>query len=207
MGVVGRYRGNGPFINPYQHYSSDAIADIAVSSLQAKQNPWELAQLIEIIRRLQPGTILEVGTAFGGTLAVWIACSCSDARIVTLDMTNNPQWGEEWAKLLYGAQELVVLQGDSTSEDTVREVGDLLPAGVDFLFIDANHWYEPVRKDYDLYSPLVKPGGVVALHDIVHWDDREDMEVWRIWEEVKEGYRHEEFIAPQDECGIGVLYV
>ena len=37
---------------------------------------------------------------------------------------------------------------------------------IDVLFIDANHEYEPALRDFDLWAPFVKPGGVVAFHDV-----------------------------------------
>ncbi|HXM19265.1 MAG TPA: class I SAM-dependent methyltransferase [Candidatus Tumulicola sp.] len=38
-------------------------------------------------------------------------------------------------------------------------------APVDLLFIDAHHAYEAVHRDFVLWTPFVKPGGIVALHD------------------------------------------
>jgi predicted O-methyltransferase YrrM len=37
---------------------------------------------------------------------------------------------------------------------------------IDVLFIDANHDYEPALRDFDMWAPFVKPGGVVAFHDV-----------------------------------------
>lgn len=37
--------------------------------------------------------------------------------------------------------------------------------GVDFLFIDGDHNYDGVKLDWDLYSPLLSPGAIVAFHD------------------------------------------
>jgi hypothetical protein len=37
---------------------------------------------------------------------------------------------------------------------------------VDLLFIDANHEYNSVRRDFDQWSPFLKVGGVIALHDV-----------------------------------------
>jgi predicted O-methyltransferase YrrM len=37
----------------------------------------------------------------------------------------------------------------------------------DFLFIDGDHTYQGVKQDFQMYSPLVKKGGIVAFHDIV----------------------------------------
>lgn len=36
---------------------------------------------------------------------------------------------------------------------------------VDFLHIDADHHYDGVKADWDLFRRLVPPGGVITLHD------------------------------------------
>ena len=38
----------------------------------------------------------------------------------------------------------------------------------DFLFIDGDHTVEGVTKDFLLYRPLVRKGGVIAFHDILN---------------------------------------
>lgn len=38
--------------------------------------------------------------------------------------------------------------------------------GVDLLFIDGDHTYASVLTDWLLYSPLVRPGGLLAFHDV-----------------------------------------
>jgi predicted O-methyltransferase YrrM len=43
-------------------------------------------------------------------------------------------------------------------------VGDV-PATVDFIFIDGDHSYEGIRKDWQLYAGLLKADGIMALHD------------------------------------------
>lgn len=35
-----------------------------------------------------------------------------------------------------------------------------------FLFIDGGHGIEPARLDYELWTPLVAPGGTLAIHDV-----------------------------------------
>jgi glycosyltransferase involved in cell wall biosynthesis/predicted O-methyltransferase YrrM len=37
---------------------------------------------------------------------------------------------------------------------------------IDVLFIDASHEYDAVHRDFRLWSPFVKLGGIVALHDV-----------------------------------------
>lgn len=38
------------------------------------------------------------------------------------------------------------------------------------LFIDASHEYEEVKRDFELWTPHVIKGGIVALHDTVGWE-------------------------------------
>lgn len=37
---------------------------------------------------------------------------------------------------------------------------------IDLLFIDGNHEYESVKKDYELWSHLIPSGGKIVLHDV-----------------------------------------
>ena len=36
---------------------------------------------------------------------------------------------------------------------------------IDFLHIDGDHTYEGVKLDWELYSPKVRPGGYITVHD------------------------------------------
>jgi predicted O-methyltransferase YrrM len=36
---------------------------------------------------------------------------------------------------------------------------------IDFLFIDADHTYEAIKRDWADWRPLVNTGGIIALHD------------------------------------------
>lgn len=49
------------------------------------------------------------------------------------------------------------------------------------LFIDADHSYEASRQDFELWSPHVVPGGLIAFHDIGHWEG-----VTRFYQELLE---------------------
>ncbi len=38
---------------------------------------------------------------------------------------------------------------------------------IDFLFIDAHHTYEDVKKELELWYPKVKTGGIISGHDYI----------------------------------------
>lgn len=57
---------------------------------------------------------------------------------------------------------IIEVRGWSTDVyDKVKNITSYL----DFLFIDGDHNYDGVKKDWELYSPMLIQGSVVAFHD------------------------------------------
>lgn len=59
----------------------------------------------------------------------------------------------------------VVIPIVKTSEEASK--GWNLP--VDLIFVDGSHEYELVKKDFELWFPEIKEGGIMAFHDSVGW--------------------------------------
>ncbi len=80
---------------------------------------------------------------------------------------------------------------------------------LDFLFIDGDHSYEGVRNDYVMYSPFVRPGGIIAFHDVALHPPVTGSEVHVFWNELKQGKTYREFIERGDQGwgGIGIIFV
>lgn len=55
--------------------------------------------------------------------------------------------------------------GYSHDKATISQIKGMYH-GLDFLFIDGGHEYKDVKADYENYAPLVKPGGIIAFHDV-----------------------------------------
>ena len=47
------------------------------------------------------------------------------------------------------------------SEDAVTEI----KTNIDFIYVDGNHDYQFVKKDIELYYPIIKSGGMMGGHD------------------------------------------
>lgn len=60
------------------------------------------------------------------------------------------------------------------SADAAAEVPD---GSLDFVFIDGNHVYDAVTEDLAVWTPKVKPGGVVAGHDYREWREKPTIHV------------------------------
>ena len=76
--------------------------------------------------------------------------------------------------------ELYTVPKSSHDEVTFQVVKTLLDGSIDFLFIDGDHTYEGVKLDYEMYGPLVREGGIIAVPDI-----EQDSRVGRFWNELE----------------------
>jgi predicted O-methyltransferase YrrM len=196
---------------------TQTFPDEGPAAISANQKPDEIAWLLELVRELRPQTVLEIGTARGGTLFLWTRVAAPDALLVTVDQRRligrlgrlSPH---ALVRLSFARdrQRIVLVDAvDSQAQSTLERVQAALgDRKVDFLFIDADHSYEGVTRDFDLYSPLVRGGGIVAFHDISPNARSHTHGTVRFWEELKEKGETEERVAPGEEgYGIGVYHV
>lgn len=103
--------------------------------------------------------------------------------------------------------------GNSNNLETLDELRDRLDGReIDLLFIDGDHEYGAVKRDYDLYSPLTKH--LVVLHDVIARRDGAltNIQVYRLWEEIMAMedtivFKGKGWIYPgnQTPLGIGVI--
>jgi predicted O-methyltransferase YrrM len=195
----------------------DALLDYCFSGpLRPAQIREELQQLANEIAILRAERALEIGTCSGGTLFLLCRLAQRDADIISVDLPGGPfgagyTWLQQivYGRFPIGNQRLLLLRADSHSGDThATVVRELKGKPLDYLFIDGDHSYAGVKRDFELYSPLVRSGGLIAFHDIAK-HTRDDCQVDRFWNEVKASYAHREFIADANQgwAGIGVLYV
>lgn len=186
-------------------------------SIKPSQIKHEIAKLLEIFKELDPKLILEIGTAAGGTLFLFSRITDPEATIISVDLPGGAFGGgyPEWKMPLFkgfakNGQIIKLLRADSHNAETLDLVktalGDRL---IDFLFIDGDHTYEGVKNDFNMYSPLVRKGGIIAFHDIAEHPPETGCKVNMFWNEIKNNYKHFEIIEDrkQNWAGIGVIYL
>jgi len=194
----------------------DFSFEAAGGLLQTAQVRPEIIQLAEWVEKRRPRTVVEIGTAHGGTLFLWCRLADPQATIVSIDLPGGIHGGgyPYWKSWIYrrfrmAGQTLRLLRGDSHRPEMLAQLKSLLPGDgkVDFLFIDGDHTYEGVKADFEMYSPLVRPGGLVVFHDICKHAEAVNCQVDRFWHEVKNERRAHEFVhnPNQGTCGIGVI--
>jgi predicted O-methyltransferase YrrM len=199
--------------------NSHKVVELALSNpiIRAIQVPAELRRFAAIVAERQPKTILEIGTCHGGTLLVLCRLSHPSATVISVDLPGGPfGGGYAWFRMPIlkafpaNGQRLYLVRDDSHKTKTRDKVAELLgDQKLDLLFIDADHTYEGVRSDFELYSPLVQPGGLIAFHDIAKNQSGTEYGVFRLWNEIKDRYRYLEIIDNPDQVGsgLGLLYV
>jgi len=199
--------------------SDDLIVELTTKALTlgALQKPTELYNFLDFIKGKPLDTVVEIGTAQGGVFHSLCQLAGDNATVVSIDLPGGQFGGEhglpEQRRLKKSAkkdQTLRFIRGDSHN---LKTKGDLLKIigkeKIDLLFIDGDHSYLGVKKDWEMYSPLVKKGGFVAFHDICFHPQVLACEVERFWKELKPKYKILEFIDPNEQTwgGIGVVEI
>ena len=166
----------------------------------------EISELFNIVQNLNPEVICEIGTDRGGTLYLWSKAIQPDGLIISIDLprTYRKSLNRFFYSSFFKTQRIHFLRENSQSAECQMSVQKILNGKkIDFLFIDADHSYEGVKKDFKLYSDFVKKPGLIAFHDIL---DRCGVD--KFWSEVKPYYKHIEIVEDYNQkcAGIGILF-
>ena len=80
---------------------------------------------------------------------------------------------------------------------------------IDYLFIDGDHSYHGVKKDYHQYKSLCSTDAIIGIHDI-NIDNRSPRQIFvsDFWDEIKNQYKTKELFSIENvnAMGIGVIY-
>lgn len=192
----------------YDFISTFRYGWISADPIQVRS---EFLDLLHLLAEEPPSRVLEIGTARGGTLFLFSRIAAPGATLVTVDLPGGPFGGgypRSRSRLLKsfgrGGQRIHPIRGDShrvaTLDEVKRRVND-----VDFLFIDGDHTYDGVRRDWEMYGPLVRPGGLVAFHDIVDGPAEAVGGVPQFWSELRATHPQvREFVENRRQGGYGL---
>lgn len=147
--------------------------------------------------------ILEIGSYSGGTTVGF--CQTS-GTVVACD--------------IYPRYNIKMLRADCDKENVHRIKGDSLKSKhlvtaicdkFDAIFIDGDHTYEGVKKDYLHYKDLLAPGGIIAFHDVIDSDNHRNLNCYvaLFWEELKLEPTlnlEEKVVEPMHWGGIGIIH-
>ncbi len=184
------------------------------------KSPWWIGHIpfaYELIGRLRPNVIVELGTYSGSSFAAFcqaveacgVQCKCYGIDLWQGDV-HMGRFDEElyqeisaYVASTYPATATLVRQDFNTAVNLFDD------KSVDLLHIDGTHTFEAVGNDFNTWLPKVSDRGVVLFHDInVNVENTgpasEHFGVRKLFDSVKHRYPHLEF----DHCwGLGMLVV
>ncbi len=174
----------------------------------------EILDLIQFARHGQPRIVGEIGLRDAGNAALFCNSFRELHHLVVLDVELR-----NVGKLKYLSPprvRITALEGKSQSPEMLHRVRRSLDGSLfDLLFVDGDHSYRGVKRDFILYRDLVRPGGLMVFHDIV--PDRADNGqptpdrsrcysggVPVFWQEVRDSYDTREYVANWSQGGFGI---
>ena len=207
-------------IKKFEHNSLNDLVDFCFCGIGGLIKPLqvkgEILEILRILDRMKLKTVVEIGTAKGGTLFLFSRTASKDATMISVDLPKGMFGGgyHKWKIPLYknfasANQQIHLIREDSHSKATLGKVRMILDSKkVDFLFIDGDHTYDGVKRDFELYSPLVGEG-IIAFHDIAIHPPETGCEVSKFWDEIKKKHEYIEIIENRDQGwgGIGLLII
>ena len=169
-----------------------------------------------LVRTMRPSVCVEIGSARGRS-ACYVGMALRQlkhGKLYAIDPHTSTDWNDNKSSDTYGTiQKNIHAFGVEDHVEIIRKYSGEAAEGwdrpIDMLFIDGDHSYEGVKRDWSLFTPHVAPFGVVVFHDTI-WDlrpdsrwAREDMGVPRFVEELREtGYPT---ITIEKCCGISIV--
>jgi predicted O-methyltransferase YrrM len=185
------------------------VGSVSIAPAQIRS---EFAALLGILATDPPMRVLEVGTAKGGTLFLLSRVARDDASLASIDLPEGDFGGgysREQIPLLRAlscaGQRLKLIRSDSHELGTVEEARSWFGyAPLDFVFIDGDHTYEGVRHDFLAYGALVRPNGLIAIHDIVPGRSDRVGGVPEFWQEIRPHYKTHELVEDWNQGGFGI---
>jgi len=112
-------------------------------------------------------TVVEIGVFEGVNTVILSKAMRKDGKTFGIDPFFKGGMGVCYHKLITEThlRRNKVRQHVSLIEKYSFDAVNDIPEKVDFIFIDGDHSWEGISKDWPLYSDKLKSGGIMALHD------------------------------------------
>lgn len=141
-------------------------------TLRERFNLYRLARLAS---RAQPeATIVEIGSYLGAS-TVFLAGGLlrGRGRVLCIDTWENDGMSEGerdtfeafLANTTAFGDQVLPIRGRSEDPATLARVRSECD-GIDLLFVDGDHSFEGVARDWENFGPMLRPGAWAAFHDV-----------------------------------------
>lgn len=162
---------------------------------QAEQREDEVIWFYRHVKAIKPDVIVEIGIKVGGNLKILSTHLDKNGLAIGIDPRQEIPWKMDDAPC-----PVYHIKRDSHVQQTIDDLAKILGGRkIDVLFIDGDHSKEGMLQDFKDYSPFVRVGGIIAVHDIYYLEP-----VTAAWKELP-GNKRFESEWNQSSIGIGFI--
>ncbi len=136
------------------------------------QTPEDLVLLQELIFKVQPDIILEVGVAHGGGMIFEASLLelLGKGKVIGVEI----DFREHNRKIIEAhplSKRIELIQGSSIAEETISEIRKRIPKGSTVVVcLDSDHIKLHVLRELELYEQFVHPGSYIVVFDTISSD-------------------------------------
>ena len=116
----------------------------------------DLYELLFRTRRNHNILILEIGVLDGGSIRTWRKYF-PKSHVIAIDISDRVKFDDPFVHFIHG---------DAYSEEVISR----LSGGFDLMIDDGDHRVENQTIFLQRYSPLLKPGGILIIEDVITRD-------------------------------------
>jgi cephalosporin hydroxylase len=142
-----------------RHQRNIVFNDCSWMGVPTIKNPLDCWIYQEIVHEVEPDVIIEIGSAYGGSTLylAHLLDAIGQGRVVSIDKDR------EHYRVRHNR--IVVVTGDSSSQDVLRHVSQLCQGQSVLVIHDADHRKEQVIADLRAYAPLVTVNSYFIVED------------------------------------------
>jgi predicted O-methyltransferase YrrM len=160
------------------------VKDFLIEPTLFQQVYEEITTFAYWLKGFQAHNILEIGFK-GSSFHIMSQLSTGKKAAVDYEDKGRTIWSHY---MMYG-EDFKLFIADSQTTETRDKVKEFCPQ-YDLIFIDGDHSYEGVRRDFELYQDLLSPRGYIVFHDIdpEHvFRDGAGGQVYKFWQDISYG--------------------
>ncbi len=148
-------------LRDWLRYHQDRIvfSECTYMGIHALKNPLDAWIYQELLFRVRPEVVVEIGAAAGGSTLylAHLLHLMGEGTVVSVDKDRTD----------YRAHfdNIIEMTGDSSSADVVDRVAEICHNRSCMVIHDAAHSYSSVLRDLSLYAPMVSTGSYLVVED------------------------------------------
>ena len=179
------------------HFIKDNDLKKMIVEYSAEQREDEVIWFYREVEKIKPKVIVEIGNKEGGNLKILSTHLDKDGLIIGIDPLPVIPWKMNDCKC-----DAYHITRSSHSREANEELINILNGRlIDVLFIDGDHSYDGMIADYEDYKSFVRPGGIIAIHDIYYL-----MGVHMAWHKLSE-INKKCYASEYNQSSIGIGYI